>query len=127
MRTHGEDQVAAVDEAARERLGPVTAQIQATLHADEQRAVRRGRAVPRARAGARDIDVAEAALDGHLSRDRLGERAATSITRANEQQPHRSRVPDQLRRASPQHACWNGARTNDTRPASRAVDYCRWR
>ena len=47
----------ALDELAVERLRPMDAEIHVALHADEQRAVRRGRAIPCARPSARDLDV----------------------------------------------------------------------
>ena len=53
VRSHREDEVALGDDRARELSRAMRRQIEVALHADEQRAVRRGRAVPRARAGAR--------------------------------------------------------------------------
>ena len=57
MRTHGENEIGVAHELARQRLRAMGAEIHVPLHADEQRAVARRRAVVRARAGADRLDV----------------------------------------------------------------------
>src|SRR5574342_612095 len=51
---HGEDQVGALDQLAREKARPVPRQIEAALEAHEVGAFGRGRAVPGPSAGGRD-------------------------------------------------------------------------
>src|SRR5688572_7223514 len=64
------------------------AEVEIALHADEQRAVRCGRIVPGARARAANLDIGERALDDDFASDRLGERAATGVASADEQNAH---------------------------------------
>src|SRR5256885_2940278 len=66
----------------------MAAQIHVALHANEQRPIRCRRAVPCARASARDLDRGQSALDADLPRDRFRERAATGVTGAYEQNLH---------------------------------------
>ena len=46
-----------------ELLRAMTGEVEPALHADEQRAVGRGRVVPRARARARDVEIRNAAVE----------------------------------------------------------------
>src|SRR6476646_1012479 len=88
VRPHRQHDVRLGDEVAREQLRAVIAQVEPVLHPDEQRAVRRRRALPGARPRARDLDVGESALDRDLVGDRFGERAATGVAGADEQNLH---------------------------------------
>src|SRR5260221_13191525 len=73
---------------ARDLPRTMSTEIEATLDADEERAIRRGRAVPCARASAADVHVHEPALYRELARDRLCERAPTRIAGTDEEQLH---------------------------------------
>ena len=88
MWSHREDEITVRDDGARELARAVTAEIEATLHADEQRAIRRGGAIPGARAGAADLDLGQAALDRDFARDRFRERTTAGVAGADEEELH---------------------------------------
>ena len=106
-------------------------QVDAVLQRDEQGAVGCGRTVPRARAGARHVEIDETTLDGLASRDAFGHHAAARVTGTDEKQVHwRSHVPDEVRRTFAQRRGRNGAGTNHPRSRSRTIDdrrRVRWR
>ena len=90
MRTHGQHDVVRLDQFARELLGPVCTEVEVPLQRHEQRAIRGRRPVPGAGSRARRLHVGETAVDGLAARQRLGQRAATGVTGAHEQQAHDS-------------------------------------
>src|SRR5215204_7785451 len=71
MGPHDQDHVLVLDDLARELAGAVSAQVDAALEGHEQAAIRRRRAVPGARTGARDLEVDQAAFDRLATRDTL--------------------------------------------------------
>src|ERR1041384_7115638 len=63
---HRQNEVGLLDELARQQAGAVAREVQSPLESDEVRALGRRCAVPRARAGRRDVDVQPALLQGAL-------------------------------------------------------------
>src|SRR6185312_13192404 len=88
MWTHRQNQIRRAYDIAREGLRLVHAEVHVALHADEERAVTRRRAIVSARARARGFDVVESALDRDFARDRFRQRTTARIARADEQDLH---------------------------------------
>jgi hypothetical protein len=88
VRPHDEDDVRVGDEPLAEKARAVVVEVELPLDSHEHRSIRRGGPLPRARPGARGVDVVHAMLDGDLARDRRGERAAAGVAGADEEELH---------------------------------------
>src|SRR5438309_9709498 len=88
MRTHCENEVRFAYEVPVERLRPMRMEIHVALHSHQERTVRCGRAIPRARARAQDLDVLQPALDADFASDGFSERTPAGVPRAYKQNLH---------------------------------------
>src|SRR5687767_13069941 len=95
MRAHRQNQRGVTHELARQRLRFVLTEVEPTFHSDEERTIRRGRAVPSTCPSAHDFDVRERSLHRHLASDGIGERTTTGVASANKEQAHALRVSHQ--------------------------------